>query len=104
MRHAPVAWPHGANRVASKNGRNRTPSAAREDYGSPGSLTLNALEFVLQDGLVVLLAVEDPDDGNKLGLNREGDHGPFLIVGDAQAGANVIALGAALGKVCRLPQ
>lgn len=53
---------------------------------------------VAQDRFVVLAAVEDTDDGHHLGIHTEGDDRPLLIVCNAQARPNVIALGPAKGK------
>lgn len=51
---------------------------------------------VLQYRFVVLSAVENSNDEHLLNVHSEGDHGAFLVVGDAQAGPNIIAHGAAL--------
>jgi hypothetical protein len=63
---------------------------------------------LLQDRCVVLTAVENANDGCLLGVHIKGDHGAFLVIGDAQAGPDIIAQGTAKGglpgKANRLSQ
>ncbi len=55
----------------------------------------SVFRIVLKDRFEVLPAVEDADDGNQIAIYIEGDHCPFLVVGDPQTWPHVIALSAA---------